>query len=98
MHGANNCYFLPINSRPNDSDNIQQCLPDPWAQYLTRRQRKNSSPSAGSAPATPTDSFGMMPNNFSSNSRSDSTADLTKSANRLEVGQEANEASTTTGN
>lgn len=82
IHGVNNCYCLKINSRLPTSG--QANLPDPWAQFLTRRGiptiEKNS-------PKTPVETAaGMMPSRVNEDVN-------TPTSLQLEVGQEANETS-----
>lgn len=88
-YGANNCHCLIINSRLPTSGEVN--LPDPWVQFLTRRptiiRRSNSAVINNDkwAPRTPVDiTVGVMPSSIN---------ETVQTSIQLEVGQEANETS-----
>ncbi|XP_011502697.1 PREDICTED: trafficking protein particle complex subunit 8 [Ceratosolen solmsi marchali] len=64
IYGPNNCFFLPMNSRPfNVSDDCTQ-LPDPWSQFIVKYSDCSGNNDYESSPRTPADTIGVssMPN------------------------------------
>lgn len=87
-----------MNSRPPGLSD-ESLLPDPWSQFLVRKPENSDIPETES-PRTPAEAGGVtsMPSNVTSDSgpvSSGSTSPtLSRNAQKLEIGQEANEGNT----
>lgn len=64
IYGANNCFFLNINSRPLDVSEVTSFLPDPWSQFIVKNLDLSGNNDQDSSPRTPADTCGVasMPN------------------------------------
>jgi hypothetical protein len=64
IYGQNNCFFLPINSRPSNVSGDYTQLPDPWSQFIVKYSDFSENSDQDSSPRTPADIIGVssMPN------------------------------------